>query len=28
VLDGGPITLGDSVEVLLRPQRAERRLPG
>ena len=28
VLDGGPTTLGDSVEVLLRPQRAERRLPG
>jgi MOSC domain-containing protein YiiM len=28
VLDGGPITLGDSVDVLLRPKRAERRLPG
>ncbi len=28
VLHGGPIALGDSVEILLRPERAERRLPG
>jgi MOSC domain-containing protein YiiM len=28
VLDGGPIALGGSVDVLLRPKRAERRLPG
>ena len=28
VLDGGPIALGDRVEVLLRPKTAERRLPG
>jgi MOSC domain-containing protein YiiM len=28
VLEGGPITLGDPVEVTARPQRIERKLPG
>lgn len=28
VLDGGPVILGDAVEVTVRPPRAERRLPG